>query len=172
MRTLLLYMLIIVPLCLSAQSNLPGRNRNITTDLQQNAIQSTTPQVTKNRPQEVDTLLTPVIPFTPMAVSMMGYSKHRSDEHESFVLRNNTANYHISRVLIKLVYITTEEGITFHNREELVECDIEPGMTRMVNIKSFDRGKNYYHHTTPPARATGIPYEVKYDILRYDIVVE
>lgn len=172
MKKLLTYILVILPLCMSGQSNIAGRNRSVTAEWQRNASRSATQQVAMGIHQVVDTLLTPDVPFTPMAVSMMGYSKHRNDEHESFILRNNTANYHISRVLIKLVYTTTEDGITFHNREELVECDIRPGMTRMVSIKSFDKGKNYYHHTTPPTRATGIPYEVKYDIVRYDVVVE
>lgn len=123
------------------------------------------------QPQLVDTTLTPQVPFTPMAVSMYGYAKRLSDSRESFILRNETHNYHISRVLLKLVYIT-EQGSVMHSREELIDCDIAPGMTQMIAIKSFDTSKIYYYHTTPPQRASGTPYRVKYDILRYDIVVK
>ena len=122
-------------------------------------------------PQPVDTTLTPVVPFTPMAVSMHGYAKRLNDSRESFVLRNETRNYRISRVLLKLIY-TTDNGSLLHSREELIECDIAPGMTQMVAIKSFDTSKIYYYHTLPPQRASGTPYRIKYDVLRYDVVVE
>lgn len=122
-------------------------------------------------PQPVDSTLTPEVPFTPMAVSMHGYAKRLSDNKESFILRNETHNYRISRVLLKLVYITMQ-GAVMHTREELVECDIAAGMTQMLAIKSFDTSKLYYYHTMPPQRASGTPYRIKYDILRYDVVVE
>lgn len=119
----------------------------------------------------VDTTLTPHVPFTPMAVSMYGYAKRLSDSKESFILRNETHNYRISRVLLKIVYLTPQ-GSVLHSREELIDCDIDPGMTQMIAIKSFDTSKIYYYHTMPPQRASGTPYRIKYDILRYDVVVE
>lgn len=122
-------------------------------------------------PLLVDTALTPEVPFTPMAVSMYGYAKRLGDSKESFILRNETHNYRISRVLLKLLY-TTADGSLLHAREELVDCDIAPGMTQMVAIKSFDTSKIYYYYTMPPKRASGTPYRIRYDVLRYDIVVE
>lgn len=122
-------------------------------------------------PLLVDTALTPEVPFTPMAVSMHGYAKRLGDSKESFILRNETHNYRISRVLLRLLY-TTADGSLLHAREELVDCDIAPGMTQMVAIKSFDTSKIYYYYTMPPKRASGTPYRIRYDVLRYDIVVE
>lgn len=122
-------------------------------------------------PLLVDTALTPEVPFTPMAVSMHGYAKRLGDSKESFILRNETHNYRISRVLLKLLY-TTADGSLLHAREELIDCDIAPGMTQMVAIKSFDTSKIYYYYTMPPKRASGTPYRIRYDVLRYDIVVE
>lgn len=133
------------------------------------SAQYTSTDIPKSQP--VDTTLTPQVPFTPMAVSMYGYAKRLSDSKESFILRNETRNYRISRVLLKIVY-TTSQGSVMHTREELIDCDIAPGMTQMIAIKSFDNSKIYYYHTMPPQRASGTPYRIKYDILRYDIVVE
>lgn len=133
------------------------------------SAQYTSTDIPKSQP--VDTTLTPQVPFTPMAVSMYGYAKRLSDSKESFILRNETRNYRISRVLLKIVY-TTSQGSVMHTREELIDCDIAPGMTQMIAIKSFDSSKVYYYHTMPPQRASGTPYRIKYDILRYDIVVE
>ena len=120
---------------------------------------------------KVDTLLTPVIPFTPMAVGLYGYTKRLNDAKESFVLRNETHNYHISRVVLKFIY-TTEAGEALHSREETIECDLMPGEARMLSVKSFDVSKMYYYYTMPPKRASGVPYRVQYDLLRYDVVVE
>lgn len=122
-------------------------------------------------PLSIDSALTPAIPFTPLAVSMYGYAKRLSDARETFVLRNETGRYRISRVLVRLVY-STQDGEPFHTREELVECDLMPGASRMVSLKSFDTAKTYYYYMYPPVRAKGIPYMVRYDVLRYDVVVE
>ena len=122
-------------------------------------------------PMPVDTLLTPVIPFTPMAVSLHGYVKQLNDRNENFLLRNETHNYRISRVYLRLVY-TTSDGQEIYRRDELIDCDLLPGAAQTIDIKSFDKAHNYYYYTTPPRRASGVPYRVKYDILRYDVVVE
>lgn len=172
MKQFLICLLLVVSFSSMAQSSLPGRNRSVVSEMQRSTTTSTAQQAETYHRQLVDTLLTPRIPFTPVAVTMKGYCKHKNDEYESFVLLNNTENYRISRVLIKLMYISTVDNINFHNREVLVECDIQPSSTQIVNIKSFDKGKNYYHHSVPPTRASGVPYEIKYDILRYDVVVE
>lgn len=122
-------------------------------------------------PMKVDTLLTPAIPFTPMVVGLYGYAKRLNDTKETFVLRNETHNYRISRVVLKLIY-TTSGGEPLHSREETVECNLMPGESRVLTIKSFDASKMYYYYTMPPKRASGIPYRIKYDLLRYDVVVE
>ena len=122
-------------------------------------------------PLVLDSALTPEVPFTPLAVTMYGYAKRVSDARETFVLRNETRCYHISRVMVKIVY-STQDGKPFHTREELVECDLMPGSSRVVTLKSFDTAKTYYYYLNPPVRAAGIPYMVRYDILRYDVVVE
>lgn len=159
----LLCLLILVINVAEAQ-NLSATSQRVATVSEQSVM-------TLPPPCLVDTLLTPDVPFTPMAVSLHGYAKRLSDSKESFILRNETRNYHISRVLLKLQY-TTEQGRVIHSREELVECDIAPGMTQMIALGSFDVSKIYYYYTTPPRRASGTPYRIKYDILRYDIVVE
>lgn len=122
-------------------------------------------------PMKVDTLLTPVIPFTPMVVGLYGYTKRQNDAKETFVLRNETHNYRISRVVLKLIY-KTEAGESFHSREVSLECDLLPGESRMLSIGSFDVSKMYYYYKMPPKKASGIPFRIQYDLLRYDVVVE
>ena len=169
-----IFILLLVPLCAYSQSNpLERRSSSIEAQIKDVSAQSAHQKQSAELPPPlpIDTILTPEVPFTPLAVSMHGYDKALNDAHESFLLRNETQRYRISRVLLKLVY-TTESGVELHRREEYVECDLQPGATQVVTIKSFDKNKNYYYYTTPPKRASGTPYRVKYNILRYDIVVE
>lgn len=168
MRKSLFYVTIvaILLLCMGITSVSGAGRRNSVTRNEKSNMEVTAPP-----PLAIDSALTPAIPFTPLAVTMYGYAKRLSDARETFVLRNETGNYRISRVLLKLVY-STQDGKSFHTREELVECDLMPGSSRMVSLKSFDTAKTYYYYQYPPVRAAGIPYMVRYDVLRYDVVVE
>ena len=168
-------LLALLPLCGHAQKNfMVGSKRSTESMMHSQAAQSSTQQTRQTElpaPCFVDTLLTPTVPFTSMAVSMHGYSKRLNDSNESFLLRNETQRYRISRVVLMLVY-TTESGVELHRRQETVECNLYPGAAQVVTIKSFDKNNNFYYYNTPPKRATGSPYRVRYDVLRYDVVVE
>lgn len=108
--------------------------------------------------------------FDSLAGDMLGFDKRMSDTKESFLLRNNT-QHRISRVVLKLVY-RTPEGQMIDYRTRTVECDLLPHSTRRCEVESFDRSKNYYHVDSPPARVSGRPFKVSFQLLRYDIVVE
>ena len=167
--------LALLPLCAHAQKNfLVGGRRSTESMMHSQATRSSTQQTRQAEmpaPCFVDTLFTPTVPFTSRAVSMHGYSKRLNDGDESFLLRNETQRYRISRVVLMLVY-TTESGVELHRRQETVECNLYPGSAQVVTIKSFDKNNNFYYYSTPPQRAKGTPYRVRYDVLRYDVVVE
>lgn len=173
MKHLVLLLATLIPVALMMGQSHVGGHKRSTESLIRSASTSLPVQqgVTMPPPQLVDTLLTPDIPFTPMAVSMHGYGKRLSDARESFILRNETHNYRISQVLLKIVYMT-EQGGEIHRRDVMVDCDILPGKSQTVTINSFDKNKSYYYYSTPPRRAVGTPYKIKYDVLRYDVVVE
>ncbi len=108
--------------------------------------------------------------FDVEAVDMFGFDKRMSDTQESFLLRNNTP-YHLSRVVIKLIYRTLDDHMIDY-QERVVECDLLPGSTRRCEVPSFDTSRNYYHVDSPPARTSGRPFKVSFQLLRYDVVVE
>ena len=172
MKRMVLFLALLMPLTLVGQSSMRSHKRNTESLIREASARQSAKQSIELPPaQPVDTLLTPDIPFTPMEVSMHGYGKRLSDAHESFILRNETHNYRISRVWLKIVY-TTQEGSELHHRDEVVECDLLPGKSQTVTIQSFDKAKSFYYYTTPPRGASGTPYRIKYDILRYDVVVQ
>lgn len=110
------------------------------------------------------------LPFSSTAVDMLAFDKRMSDTRESFLLRNNTP-YRLSRVVLKLIY-RDPDGQMIDYRTCPVECDLLPGSTRKCEIESFDHSRNYYHVDSPPARTSGRPFTVSYQLLRYDVVVE
>ena len=172
MKRMVLFLALLMPIALVGQNPMSLGKRSTRSLIEEATARQSAQQSVELPPAMlVDTLLTPVIPFTPMAVSMHGYSKRKSDAHESFILRNETHNYRISRVVLTIVY-TTQEGSELHRRDEVVECDLLPGRSQMVSIPSFDKNKNYYYYSMPPRSASGIPYRIKYNVLRYDVVVE
>lgn len=172
MKHTLLLLLLAVPMIINAQgSALSVRQSSTEALMHKAATQQSLQQIELPPAQPVDTLLTPEVPFTPMAVSMHGYSKRVGDAKESFFLRNETHNYRISRVVLKLAY-SVEDGREIYRRDEVIECDLRPGATQLITIKSFDKRHVYYYYLTPPQRASGVPYRVQYDVLRYDVVVE
>lgn len=172
MKPAFIISLLAFPFIAFAQSTaLKGQYVSTEMMLHKAATRPDTEQITLPPPELVDTLYTPDIPFTSHAISMHGYNKLLGDATESFVLRNETHNYRISRVVIKLVY-SVEDGRQIYRRNEIVECDLAPGASQRVAIKSFDRDKRYYYFLTPPHRAVGTPYRVQYDVLRYDVVVD
>ncbi len=123
-------------------------------------------------PDEVAEMVKPVEPlvFDEAAVSMIGFDKRMSDTQESFLLRNNTS-YHLSRVVVKMIYRSPENEMIDY-RERVVECDLLPHSTRRCEIPSFDTSKSYYHVDSPPTRTSGRPFKVSFQLLRYDVVVE
>lgn len=172
MKPALTLALLAFSLFVSAQSTtLKGRYVSTEALLHKAASQSVDEHLMLPPSQPVDTLYTPDIPFTSLAISMHGYSKQLGDTRESFVLRNETQNYHISRVTLRLVY-SLEDGHQIYRRKEVIECDLAPGASRQITIKSFDSDKRYYYFQTHPKRGAGTPYRVQYDVLRYDVVVD
>ena len=164
--------LLAFPLIVSAQSTtLTGRYVSTEALLHKAANQSVDERIILPPMQPIDTLYTPDSPFTSRAISMHGYSKQLGDTRESFVLRNETQNYRISRVTLRLVY-SLENGRQIYRRKEVIECDLAPGSVQQITIKSFDPDKRYYYFQTHPTRDAGTPFRVQYDVLRYDVVVD
>lgn len=172
-RVGILLMLLLLPLVAFSQRYNPRESRgveaNICDALERGEPEKELPILPA--PMPVDSLLTPDIPFTSMAVSMHGYGKKYNQVHETFILRNETHNYHISRVVVRLRYVG-KGGTPIADRNEIVECDMAPGDTVSIKIRCFDNSKHYYYHKTPPRKEQGTPFKLEYDIVRYDVVVE
>lgn len=167
--------MVALPLCGQTSGIMPRRNLL----MQVSARDSKTETPTRDsEPQGVEREIVPAAPdsvheafvFNSLAVDMLGFDKRMSDTKESFLLRNNTA-YRLSRVVVKLIY-RTPDGQMIDYRTRAVECDLLPHSTRRCEVESFDRSKNYYHVDSPPARVSGRPFKVTFQLLRYDVVVE
>ncbi len=104
------------------------------------------------------------------SIDMLDFEKERTDTNESFSLKNNTSHT-ITRVLLKLVYKTTDE-VMIDNREIMVDGEVPPFSTKKFKIKSFDSGKKYrFHKSKITGKDEGKPFKVYFDLLRYDIAI-
>lgn len=168
----ILLLLLLCPLVAIAQQSHGQEGSDMESGIGNTIAQSGCEGRSERHPERVcvDSLLTPDIPFTPMAVSVHGYTKKHNEVHETFILRNDTGNYRISRVMLRLLY-TNKEGDVIADRYELVECDIAAGAKQTIKIRSFEGSAPYYYYKMPPTRRQGTPFKLSYDIVRYDVVV-
>ncbi len=105
----------------------------------------------------------------PAAVSLKGYSKRASDSKESFFVTNNTA-HRMSAVRLLLRY-TTMGGEMLTQRTVTVPVRLNPGETKLVEIKSFDVQRQFYYYAGSQPRKQATPFKVAYRLTGYDVPV-
>ncbi len=92
-----------------------------------------------------------------------GYDKSISSANERWFVQNKTV-CRIRSLNVEISYYTPE-GRLLHRREVTLHTDIPPGETRIVEVKSFDRQKNFYYHKSALPKRGGIPFDVKIRLL-------
>lgn len=89
-----------------------------------------------------------------------GYEKKLHSARESFFITNRTDHVIIS-VELSIEYLTPD-GRQLNRKFHNIPCNIPPGETRMVDIKSWDTQRAFYYQPSEPARASGAPFIVKF----------
>lgn len=92
-----------------------------------------------------------------------GYDKTASSSHERWFVSNNTP-VGLHSFSVEISYYSSD-GRLLHRREVPVSCTVPPGETRMVEVRSFDRQKNFYYLKSAAPRRGGIPFDVKIRLL-------
>lgn len=110
------------------------------------------------------------VKFDAKSVSFSGFKKRASDTKESFYVTNNSAQ-HISQIQLLMRYTDVNGGI-IAERIVLVPCDVLPGQTQRVSVKSFDSEKCYHYRYGSKPRLQSTPFDVAVRLLRYDIAVK
>lgn len=98
--------------------------------------------------------------FSRRNILFSGYEKKLQSTRESFFITNRTDHVILS-VELSIEYLTPD-GRQLNRRFHRVACNIPPGETRAVDVKSWDTQHAFYYAPSPPARAAGSPFIVKF----------
>lgn len=103
-------------------------------------------------------------------VVITDYQKPAGSDKETFSV-TNTTDKTLAAIGMQIEYLTTK-GKQIHKRFVKVDCDVPPGETRIVNIRSWDRQRSWYYAHGQKPRKQARPYEAKLDVvtlhLRFD----
>lgn len=103
------------------------------------------------------------------SITLRGFNKKASDSKESFFVTNNR-NHAISHPRLTLRYLTTD-GQLMHERQVELPVRLEPGQTRLVEVKTFDVQRMFYYYSGPKPRKRATPFKVQFSLVGYDIPV-
>ena len=103
-------------------------------------------------------------------VEISGYQKPAGSDKETFSVTNNTDKT-LAAIGLNLEYLTPE-GRQIHKRFVKADCEVPPGETRIMDLRSWDRQRSWYYAHGQKPRKQARPYDVKLDIvnlhLRFD----
>lgn len=92
-------------------------------------------------------------------IRFSGFDKSVNSRREGFFI-TNAAALTLKEAVITIGY-STPDGRRLHSRTETVVCDIPPGETRHVSIRSWDdQGSFYFIHSKAPRSGGATPFEV------------
>lgn len=90
-------------------------------------------------------------------VKFSRFEKAVSSAKEAFLITNRGSSQ-INSIRVRIDYYTMG-GEMIHSREISKEVAIPGGATRMVEIRSFDSQKSFYHHTNTRPRREATPFK-------------
>lgn len=85
------------------------------------------------------------------------FEKAISSAKETFLITNRGSSQ-INSIRVRIDYYTMR-GEMIHSREISREVSVPGGATRMVEIRSFDSQKSFYHHTNTRPRREATPFK-------------
>ena len=80
------------------------------------------------------------------AVSMVSYEQGSFDSEGTLALKNNT-NETIQNISFTITYLDMKET-PLDDEDFFLNVDIEPGMTKKVNIPAYEHARNYHYYNT------------------------
>ncbi len=93
-------------------------------------------------------------------ITFSGFDKKLNSGSESFFVINGT-DREMTAILLNIEYLTPD-GRQLHQQFHELKCNIPPGETRKVDIKSWDTQHSFYYIKSAPAKASGSPFTVRF----------
>ncbi|MDD7461748.1 MAG: hypothetical protein PUK67_04635 [Prevotellaceae bacterium] len=99
------------------------------------------------------------------AVTMVAYEQSWSDSEGTIALQNNTQEV-IRQVKFRLTYLDMNNRQLDYETFS-VNVEVEPGMTKKVNIAAYERERHYHYYKTPN-RLDQPRFKVNYELKDYN----
>ena len=112
-------------------------------------------------------LSTPAVSLSTPAVSMVSYEQGSFDDEGTLALKNNT-NETIQNISFTITYLDMK-GTPLDNEDFFLNVDIEPGMTKKVNIPAYEHARNYHYYQTPDKGSGHPAFKIRYKLKDYNI---
>lgn len=105
--------------------------------------------------------------FEADSIKFSGYDKPVTASKESFhIINASTAP--IKKVGIRVTYFDLKDRM-LHQREEIINCIIPAGETRLTAISSWDMQHTFFYYLGPEPRRVATPYKVLIELLWVEI---
>ena len=98
-------------------------------------------------------------------ISFAGYEKEANASKESFIV-SNASDTTIVGCEIRLDYLDMKHRM-LHSRTLKVPCNLPPGESRKLDIKSWDTQHTYYYYLGNEPKKVATPYQVSFTLLSY-----
>ncbi len=96
-----------------------------------------------------------------------GYDKTLGADVETFFLTNRSARL-LTGYSVDIIYLS-EDNSQLHRRHVFRRCNIAPGETQRVDIRSWDRQHSFVYYKSTKPRREAIPYKIKIEPAAYFI---
>ena len=109
---------------------------------------------------------TPAVSLSTPAVSMVSYEQGSFDSEGTLALKNNT-NETIQNISFTITYLDMKET-PLDYEDFFLNVDIEPGMTKKVNIPAYEHARNYHYYQTPDKGSGHPAFKIRYKLKDYN----
>lgn len=93
-------------------------------------------------------------------ISFSGFDKKLNSSTESFFVTNST-NRILTAIMLSIEYLTPD-GRQLDKKYHEIKCNIPPGNTRKLDVRSWDTQHSFYYVKSAPAKASGSPFIVRF----------
>lgn len=104
------------------------------------------------------------------AVTMVSYEQSWLDYEGTLALRNNTGET-IHNVAYRIIYLDMK-GNQLDYQDYTSDVEIEPGMTKKVNIPAYEHDRRYSYYKSEAEYGSEHPFKIKFKMKAYNVGLE
>ena len=116
---------------------------------------------------EVSVILSDTLHFPSKShLRFSGYDKPNRATRETFFVTNNLSDsVTVQEINVSFTYMDMQ-GRMLHKQSHQIQCEIPPGQTRKLSVRSWDTNNAFHYYRSPaPKRRTSTRYKVTSEVI-------